>query len=101
MAEIITAIICAVIALVSLVISIRSFKEKGFLFNNAYIWASEKERKSMDKKPHYRQTAIAFAFITALFICIALEALLQAEWMWIVSGAITLSVLVYAIVSSK
>jgi len=38
MTEIVCAIICGILALIALVISVRSFKEKGFLFNNAYIW---------------------------------------------------------------
>lgn len=32
------------------VISVRQFKEKGFLFNNAYIWNSKLGREKMDKK---------------------------------------------------
>ena len=39
MLEIIFAIVCVVLAIISLIISVMSFKEKGFLFNNAYIWA--------------------------------------------------------------
>ncbi len=31
------------------VISVRSFKQKGFLFNNAYLYASKQERDTMDK----------------------------------------------------
>ncbi len=31
------------------IISYLQFKEKGYLFNNAYIWASQEERKHMDK----------------------------------------------------
>ena len=66
MTEIVCAIICGILALIALVISVRSFKEKGFLFNNAYIWASKQEREQMNKKPHYRQSAIAFALIAAI-----------------------------------
>ena len=61
MAELVWTIICGILAIVCLIISILSFKEKGFLFNNAYIWASKQERDAMDKKSYYRQSAIAFA----------------------------------------
>ena len=33
------------------IVSIRSFLEKGFLFNNSYLYASKKERETMY---HYR-----------------------------------------------
>ena len=39
MTEIVCAIICGILALIALVISVRSFKEKGFLFNNAYTFS--------------------------------------------------------------
>jgi len=100
MAETICAIVCGVLAIVSAIISIRSFMEKGFLFNNAYIWASKQEREKMDKKPHYRQSAIAFAIITAVFVCMALECVLLTGWLWIAVGVLSVSVLVYAIASS-
>lgn len=100
MAEKICAIVCGALAIVSAVISIRSLKEKGFLFNNAYIWASKQEREKMNKKPHYRQTAIAFALITVIFACMAVECVLQTGWLWIIVGVVSIAVLVYAIASS-
>lgn len=100
MVEIIGAVFCVVIALIALFISVRSFKEKGFLFNNAYIWASKQERKQMDKKPYYRQTAVAFSIITLLFLCMAIEFVLKANWMYIVIMILSIVAVVYAIVSS-
>ena len=35
-------------------ISARQFAEKGFLFNNAYLFATKDERAKMEKKPYYR-----------------------------------------------
>lgn len=100
MAELVWAIICGVLAIASLIISIMSFKEKGFLFNNAYIWASKQERETMNKKPHYRQSAIAFALCAALFVFIALECVLLTDWLWIIVGVFAVALLVYAIGSS-
>lgn len=100
MTELIGAIICVIIAIITLTISIRSFKEKGFLVNNAYIWASEKEREQMDKKPHYRQTAVVFALLTAMFMCIAIEFMVKTGWLWIVDVGFAIIAIVYAVVSS-
>ena len=43
-AEWITASLVFIIAAILAVVSIRSFQNKGFLFNNAYIYASKEER---------------------------------------------------------
>ncbi len=100
MAEILCAMAGGIFAVICLIISIMSFMEKGFLFNNAYIWASKQEREKMDKKPHYRQSAIIFALLTAVFLCDAVECVLRTGWLWIVAGAVTIAALVYGIVSS-
>lgn len=54
-AELATAIIVFLLAAICAFISARHFAEKGYLFNNAYIWASKDKREKMNKKPHYRQ----------------------------------------------
>ncbi len=100
MAELIGTVICSIFAAACIIICVSQFKEKGFLFNNAYIWASKQEREKMDKKPHYRQSGIVFAFLSAIFICDAIECVLKTGWLvWIV-GALVAAVLIYAIVSS-
>ena len=100
MKEIIAAIICGVLAIIYLVISIMSFKEKCFLFNNAYIWASKQEREKINKKPYYRQTAVVCALIAFTFLCMAVEIITGMEWLWIVIGAAYILVFVYAVKSS-
>lgn len=100
MTEKIFAVICGILAAACLLISIMQFWEKGFLFNNAFIWASEKEREKMDKKSHYRQSAIVFAFCAALFLCMAFECIFMTGWLLFVEGALLIAVLIYAIVSS-
>ena len=66
MKEIIVVSILFAISLLMFILSIRSFREKGFLFNNAYLYASKEEREVMNKKPYYRQTAIVFFFFGKL-----------------------------------
>lgn len=92
--------LCLILAIISLVISIMSFQEKGFLFNNAYIWASKREREKMDKKPHYRQSAVVFGLSALLFLCMAIEVILQTGWLWFAVGAIAFVILGYAVKSS-
>lgn len=100
MTESVFAVICFALALVFLIISIFQFREKGFLFNNAYIWASKQERETMDKKPHYRQSAIVFTLCAAIFFTMALEILLMTGWLWLIVGLLSVAMLVYAIASS-
>ncbi|MBQ3570201.1 MAG: DUF3784 domain-containing protein [Methanocorpusculum sp.] len=100
MAKTITAIIIGLIAVASFIISILQFKEKGFLFNNAYIWASKEERQRMDKRPHYRQSGVVFSLIGILFLLLALEVLLNAGWLLYVFWGVVILTVVYAVVSS-
>lgn len=96
----ICAIVCGVLAVACAVISAMQLMERGFLINNAYIWASKQERQAMDKKPHYRQSGIAFALIAALFAVMGLECVLSTGWLWIGAGLLAAVVMVYAIISS-
>lgn len=100
MKEIIVFCFLFLISALAFIMSFRSFKNKGFLFNNAYIYASKKERESMDKKPHYRQSAIVFLLIGFIFLFNALAVLFSADWMYIIVGALVIATIVYTIVSS-
>lgn len=46
---IIGAIILGIMAIACFVISYLQFNERGFLFNNAYIFASKQERETIEK----------------------------------------------------
>lgn len=48
-AQMITGIIFLTLGIGAFVISYLQFKEKGYLLNNTYFWASQEERKQMDK----------------------------------------------------
>ncbi len=98
--DVVVVIIVLLLSITCAVISVFQFKEKGFLFNNAYIYASKQERETMDKKPHYRQSGIVFAILSSIFLCIAAECVLEIGWLWWVEGALCIAVLVYAIISS-
>lgn len=101
--QLIVCIIFLALSLGSFVISYFQFRQKGFLFNNAYVWASKAEREKMraeDKKPYYRQSGFAFALIGVLFLIVAVD--LITEWIWLHLASILVAILavVYAVASS-
>lgn len=100
MKEIVLSCILFLIAIGAFVMSYRSFREKGFLFNNAYIYASKQERETMDKKPHYRQSAIVFLMIGVIFLLNGVSVLLAANWIFFFVIAIAIAAIIYAIASS-
>lgn len=94
------AIIFGIIAVACFVISYLQFKEKGFLFNNAYIYASTKERETMNKTPHYKQSGVVFLMIGIIFLINAVDMVLQTSWLFYVVIVVAVVAVVYAIVSS-
>ena len=100
MKEIIIASILFTVSVFLFFMSVRSFMEKGVLFNNAYIYASKQEREKMNKKPYYRQSAIVFLLFGIVFLLLALAVLLEAYWITFVGVAVVIITLIYAIVSS-
>ena len=88
------------LAIFALVLSFRSFGEKGFLLNNSYLYASKQEREAMDKKPYYRQSAIVFLLIACIFTLNGFAILLRIDWLSYFVVAVIFGAIVYAIVSS-
>ena len=100
MGELIVAIILLLVSAAAFLMSIRSFLEKGFLFNNAYLYASKKEREAMDKEPYYKQSAVVFAAIGLIFLVNGAGLLLHISWAkWIVAVLVVFA-LIYAVASS-
>lgn len=100
MTKIIPAVILFAIAAAAFLLSIRSFREKGFLLNNAWLYASKKEREAMDKKPYYRQSALVFLQIGLIFLLNGLAILLSAFWLTYVAIGLMVLTGIYAIVST-
>lgn len=100
MGNIVGAIISGIVAIVCLVISYLQFNEKGFLFNNAYIYASKQERETMDKKPHYKQSGIVFLMIGIIFLINVAEMILETGWLFYLVIVVAIIVIAYAIISS-
>jgi hypothetical protein len=98
--EIIALSIILLLSAVSFVIAYFQFKEMGFLFNNSYLYASKEERNKMNKKPYYRQSAIAFSAIGIIFVMNATAIFTGWDWLFPIVTAFAIFVIVYAIVSS-
>lgn len=98
--ELIIAIIVFAIAGLLLFISIRHFNERGYLINNAYIYASKEQRKTMDKRPYYRQSAIVFGILCIAFIVIGLSVILQNSMIMFLEIPLFIAVIVYSIIST-
>ena len=100
MDEIITAIVLILMSAGAFTMSIRSFLGKGLLLNNAYLFATEKEREAMDKAPYYKQSALVFALIGLIFLLNGLGLLFHFGWVGYVVAAVVVIAMVYAIASS-
>lgn len=100
MGYIIGAIILGIIAVACFVISYLQFSEKGFLFNNAYIFASKQEWETMEKKPHYKQSGIVFLLIGIIFLINSVDVILQTGWLFYCVIVVAVAAIVYAIISS-
>ena len=98
--EFVTAIILFITAALLAVIAVRSFLEKGFLFNNAYIYASKRERETMDKRPYYRQSAVIFGLLSAVFVVIGLSLVFQNDLILLLEIPLMAAALIYAAVST-
>ncbi len=100
MGYIIGTIVLGAISIACFVVSSLQFKEKGFLFNNAYIYASKQERETLDKKPYYKQSGIVFLIIGIIFLINAVEMVIQTGWLFYLVIVLGVIAIVYAIASS-
>lgn len=99
MGKIIT-IILGIISIILFTLSLTHMYEKGFLFNNAYIYASKEEREKMNKRPYYRQSGIVFMFLGLISLINAFNVELKMVELFIAVIVIVIITIVYAIVST-
>ena len=90
-----------VLALVSLIIAARSFMQKGMPINTRYLFSSQMMRDAMDKKPLYRQSGIAFLFITGVFISMGLDVISDSGIFLLMELGFMIATAVYIILSNK
>lgn len=100
MAEKFLILILFIISAGSFAASCSYFKEKGFLFNNAYLFASKEEREEMDKKSHYRQSAVIFLLIGIIFLLNTVQMIFNIGWLFYAVLAVTIAAVIYAVIST-
>lgn len=100
MGTIIGAIILGTVAFGCFIVGYLHFGEKGFLFNNAYIYASKQERNTMDKSPYFKQSGVVFVLIGIIFLINAVDIVLKTSWLFYLVIAVAVVTVIYAIVSS-
>lgn len=88
-----------------LVLGCLQLLEKGYLLNNAYLWASKEERRRMDeeperKKPHYRQSGFTFLFLALGFLALAIYSVTYWTWPYIAFWGFMSIAAIYAVTSS-
>ena len=104
-AQIIVIVSILSLGIGAFLISFLQFKEKGYLFNNAYLWASQAERKQMEenetvKRLYHRQSGFVFLFIGCIFMTNAARIATAWTWMSVAVWALIGTTVVYIIVSS-
>jgi len=99
--EWIAAVFIFVMAGVLLILGIRHFMEKGLLLNNTWLYASKEERKIMEKKPYYRQSAIVFSMLSVVFFIVGLSLVFQNDRIVLLEIPLIGVIIIYAIVSSS
>lgn len=99
--EKVMTIIFGILSVILFTISLLHMYEKGFLINNAYIYASKEEREKMNKKPYYRQSGIVFMFLGIISLLNAFNAELKTIGLFIAILVIVVITIVYAIVSTR
>lgn len=92
--------VCLLLSAVAYIFSYRQFRERGILLNNAWLFASPEEREHMDKRPYFRQSGIVFGGIGLVFTLTALEIGLRLYWMWPLTVALMVVLVIYAIASA-
>lgn len=98
--EVVITIILIFVSVGCFVVSCFQFNEKGFLLNNAYLYATKEQRDKMNKKPHYRQSAIIFLILGLIFLVNALKIIIKSNWLAIIVIGLVIISILYAIVSS-
>ena len=94
------AIVLFSFSFILLVWGVLSLFNKGFLFNNAYIYANKKEREQMNKKPYYIQTGIVFILLSSASCLEGFNALLKKDIFFVLFIILIVVTLVFAIVST-
>ena len=92
-------IILILLAVTSLIFSILAFMGKDIILDDAYLKASEEERKTMDKKAYRLQAATIFLCIAIMTACNALRAIMHMPVFTYLAGVCFVIGVIYAFAS--
>ncbi len=99
--DIILSIILFIVAVIAFIVSYLQFKGKMVLINNAWLYASKKERETMNKTPHYKQSGVVFMLIGLNFLIDAIGCIMHNKNLMLYTVLIiSVIAVIYAIVSS-
>ena len=100
---IIVASLLGILAVVCLHVAYNQKKETGFIYTNAWLWASAEKRANMDdriKKAEYRVGRNVFFLIAILFLLLSARIIFSLTWLIHAVHAIIIILVIYAIFSS-
>ncbi|MBP5661722.1 MAG: DUF3784 domain-containing protein [Clostridia bacterium] len=98
--EWVAVVLVFTLAGLALFLGIRSLTERGVLLNNGYLYASKEERKTMNKKPYYRQSGIVFCMLSAVFTVVGLSVVFDNRKLLLVEIPLFAGLILYAVISS-
>ena len=99
--QVIIAGITLAVAIALFIIAYLQSKEKGFVFSNAWIYASEKQREKINKKLEYKLAKNIFVCLGILFLLITFHIITLWTWIFLPMGALIIFTAVYAVVQSS
>ena len=97
---IVIGIILFVMSAGCLTLGIMQLLRKGPLINNAWLYADDEQRRTMDKAPYYRQSGIVFSLIGFQFIMTGVFCITKIHFFIYAECAVIGFVVLYAIVSA-
>ncbi len=97
--QIILACSLGLISVIFFIFAYRQYKEIGIPINNAYLYASKKQRAEKNFSPHYRQSAGTFFLIGLLFLLQALQAIFAFPWFVTAFSVLIILTIIFAIAS--
>ena len=93
-------IIIFIVAAIAVLLGIMQFLQKGPLLNNAWLYANEEQRRTMDKKPYYIQSGIVFVMIGIQFMLLGCFTLTKMYVFLILEFTVVGIMIITAIVSA-
>lgn len=98
--KIIVSIIMGLISVFCLIYAFFTSREKGPIFSNTYLLASQEERKHIDKSGEYHMVTIVFSIIGVVFLLGMVNILTSWTWLIYIIGILIVIDIVYAIVEA-